>query len=104
MIKSDVKLARLQVCRIHGGRCRIDFEVFRLVFRYQIVKGLAKIRQKSVILSLDGISKNVVLLQEVAVVNIECREFVLAHGVDLLDVDKFAIANDRYIVIWGRGS
>jgi len=103
MVKSDTKLARLQVCRIHRGRCGIDFEVFRFVFCNQIVKSLAKIWQKSVILPLDGISENVILLQEVAIVNVECSKFVLAHGVDLLDVDKFAIASNRHIIIWGRG-
>ena len=71
MVKSNAKLARLQVCRIHCGRCRIDFEVFRFIVCNQVVKGLAKIWKKSIILSLDGIGENVILLQEMAVVNVE---------------------------------
>jgi len=52
---------------------------------------------------LYGIRKNIILLQKVAIVDIERGKLVFAHSVDLLDVDKLAIISYRDITIWARG-
>jgi hypothetical protein len=68
------------------------------------VKRLAKIWQKSVILSLNSIGEDVIFLQEVSIVNVECSKLVLAHSVDLLDVNEFSITGNRDIIVWSRSS
>ena len=67
------------------------------------MESLPKIRQKSIILSLDGIGKHIILLQEVAIVDIERGKLIFTHSVDLLDIDKLAIVSYGDIAIWARG-
>ena len=68
------------------------------------MKSLPKIRQKSIILSLDGIGEHIILLQEVAIVDIERGKLIFTHSVDLLDIDQLAIVSYRNIAIRARGS
>lgn len=68
------------------------------------MKCLPKIGQKSIILSLDGIGEYIILLQEVAIVDIERGKLIFTHSVDLLDIDKLAITGYRDIAIWAWGS
>jgi hypothetical protein len=61
------------------------------------VKGTAEVWQKSVVLFLNGICKDIVPLKEMTKVNIERRELVFTHGVDLFDINEVAI-----ICIWRK--
>jgi len=99
VIERNIKLARLEVRRICSRSCGIDLEIIGFVLCDEIQEGAAKVGQKSVVLLLYGIGENVIFLEEMAVIDIECGELVLAHGVDLFDIDELAIRSLRKIAI-----
>jgi hypothetical protein len=99
MVKRDIKLARLEIGRISRRSRRVDLEVIGLVFSDEVQEGAAKVGKKSVVLLLDGICEDVIFLEEMAVIDVEGGELVFTHGVDLLDVDEFAICDLGKITI-----
>jgi len=95
MIKRNVKFARLEIGRICSCCGWVDFEIFWLECCHEIEKGTAEVWQKSVVLLLDGICEDVVSLKQMTKVDIERRELIFTHGVDLFDIDKFT-----FVYIW----
>jgi hypothetical protein len=58
-----------------------------------------KAGKESVVLLLDGICEDVIILEDMAVIDVEGGELIFAYGVDLLDVDEFAICDLGKITI-----
>lgn len=102
MIECNVEFAGLEIRRVRSGRRRIDLEVLWLILRDKVQQGAPKIRQETVVLFLNGISENVVFLKEMTVINVEGSQLIFAHGVDLFNIDQFAVGNLREISIGCR--
>lgn len=103
MVECNIEFARLEISRVGSCSRWIDLQIFRFEFRNEVKEGASQVREKSIILFLNRISKDIVFLQKVTVVNVESSEFIFAHRVNLLDVDKFAIGCVRKTTIRSRG-
>lgn len=94
MIERHVEFTRLEVDRV-GCCCRwVDFEVIWLVFCYHGMQCTTDIGEESVVLLLDSVGKDIVALQEVAIVDVEGCELIFAHRMYLFDVYEFAVGRD----------
>ena len=89
MVEGNIELARDEASGGGGRSVKVDIGGFKRA--YEREQGVAEVREEAIVLVGDSTGEDVVTGKEVRVVDVEGREFVVTHGVDLFNVRELRL-------------